>query len=202
MMATFDERLDELIGLLGISQNQFCTRIGKARASYSNWKAGQEPAMTTLMTISRRWHVSIDALMGENGTESLEPSRALRKAQRALLVKLSQKDTPGTEVDRAKLLCASVLQSTGMNIDAWCEWLQISVHDWELLISGTSLPGIVRANIAFLVGWYHEKGAWMDWLSTGQVDTLSPASEPELRRMAETLFRTGYTVDMIRSLSK
>lgn len=191
-MATFGDRLDELVGLLGISQNQFTARLGKTRSNYNYWKVGGGADFETVKAISVRWQVSIDSLLAMEGTEHLEPSPALRKVQEELLHTLSKRDMLGEPAKRVHHLFGVICNDRCMSEDAWCEWLQIASME-ETVWTDDALE-----RVAFLVGWYAEKDTWVVWLKTGQADVLDPLAHRQLQRMVEELARSGMTLDELR----
>lgn len=204
LLATFAERVDRLIHLLGLNQTAFCERIGKkSRGSYSNWKKGVLPTTQTEELICRRWMISADSLRGYPGTDDLEPSPALRRAQEAMLYDLSRENTPGTPEARLRLIYERV-RAAGMEDEAWCEWLRTSLSGWNEVLAGkASATRNMIQGAAFLAGWFRDQHAWEVWISTGDAEALLPASERELLRMAEALARSGMTfVDLQRKLQK
>lgn len=203
-MATFAERVDRLINLLGFSQAAFCEKIGKrSRGSYTNWKKGILPMPQTEEFICRRWMISADSLRGYPGTDDLEPSPALRRAQEAMLFDFSREDTPGTPETRLRLIHERVRQA-GMEEDAWCEWLKTTPSGWKEVLDGTArATANMIEGAAFLAGWFQNQHAWEIWIKTGAAEALAPASHAQLLRMAESLSRSGLTfVDLQRMLRK
>ena len=63
MKKSFVERLKELRG--GLSQQEFCARIGVTQAAYCYWETGKkEPSYKAIKLICEACHVSSDWLLG------------------------------------------------------------------------------------------------------------------------------------------
>ena len=72
-METFCKMLDQLQGQTGLSEEDYCKKLGIPRSTYRSWKYGQVPqAIVNLIKISKFHSVSIDLLIkGENSEEKL-----------------------------------------------------------------------------------------------------------------------------------
>ena len=61
----FTEELKKLRASTGLSQEKFGERIGKASSTIGQYELGdRQPSLTTLVRISKTFHVSTDHLLG------------------------------------------------------------------------------------------------------------------------------------------
>jgi hypothetical protein len=185
-MASFFGRVEELLALIGWEPSNLYTAIGLDKSTFSKWKSGvAEANRDVLKEMSRRFLVSMDSLLAEEGTNSLEPSPILRRAH-LLLVDRVQEATASPETAAQRLsLAYDLLKATlgnNLTIETWAAYLRTTVGGWLEIQHGHRSPDVDNlAGAAHLLGWYDLSGAWLHWLETGSLDRLRPSEESTIR---------------------
>lgn len=206
-MARPNERVEELRGLIGLTQEKFAQRIGLTKSAYSQWKAGrQEVGSASLNLMAERWQVSLDSLWAREGTDWVEPSPALKKAQELLLLLLSREDTPGTagaRVVRVYTLLTGSQTDIGLlpslTSDSWAEWLKWEPEEW---LAGLADPGRIgeaqMKGAAMVAGWYDLRRTWLTWFQTGRASDLSPDASRLIQELARRFAQSGGDIIDLR----
>jgi transcriptional regulator with XRE-family HTH domain len=70
-----DERIKKLREMNNLTQAELARKLGISRASVNSWEMGlSNPSTTYLIEMSKRFHVSVDYLLGINRTTTIDVS--------------------------------------------------------------------------------------------------------------------------------
>jgi transcriptional regulator with XRE-family HTH domain len=208
----FAERVVQLRDRLGLNNTEFCERIGTKKQVFSMWTAGKQKAdRDTLLQMCNRWGVDMDSLWGQPGSDGLEPSPLLRKAQETILNHLTQiGDVPGSSTSRIVLLWTLLTkprEADGLGIhlplevSAWTDWLRWSEDDWRKASTGEKEVGEHQVDgAAFLLGWSLGQDAWAEWIKTGRSASLQPSYRIMWERLADEAGKARMDIIEIRRL--
>jgi hypothetical protein len=186
-MATFFDRVQELLSLTGWKPANLYNAIGLDKTTFAKWKAGvTEANRDVLQEMSRRFLVSMDSLLAEEGTRSLEPSPILRRAHTALRDRVQLVEIGSNNATERLSLALDLLKETvpGLTIETWAAYLRTTVGGWLEIQHGYKAPTEENlSGAAHLLGWYELRDAWLQWLATGSLDRLKGPSEESMTRI-------------------
>lgn len=186
-MALFFDRVQELLSLVGWEPAQLYTALGLDKTTFAKWKAGATEAnRDVLKDMARRFLISVDSLVAVEGTSSLEPSPALRRAHTLLIEGIQEANFSPETAPQRLTLSFELLQAAlpGLTIETWAAYLRTTVGGWLEIRHGYKQPTDENlAGAAHLLGWYELQGAWLHWLATGSLDRLKGPSEEAMERI-------------------
>lgn len=194
------ERLNELLGLLGMQPSQLASILQVSSAAVSQWRNSKTvPDRNALVAMSTRWHVSIDSLAGIPGTDHLEPSPSLIKAQALVTDEvIGHGNDNTTPVERLVVLYRLFQKHLpGLTREGWSEYLKCDPDRWVAIKAGARQPADSQyQGAAFFAGWRNLSSAWELWLSTGDIGGLIGPSKATMERIIKAVSAKGGGLDV------